>query len=178
MIDTTHPRMTLPRFGAWLLLAAAILVLDQWTKHLATASLELYRSVPVTNWFNLTLAHNTGAAFSFLASGGGWQRWLFICAASAISLFLLIWLWRLPLVARALPVALMLLLGGAVGNLIDRISLGYVVDFIDLHYAGRHWPAFNIADSAIVVGVILMLLESLFEPRRFSHKPSQNGPNQ
>lgn len=176
MIDTMHPRMSLPRFGLWLLLAAVVIVLDQWTKHLATASLELYRPVPVTTWFNLTLAHNTGAAFSFLADGGGWQRWLFIVAASAISVFLVIWLWRLPLVARALPVALMLLLGGAIGNLIDRVSLGYVVDFIDLHYGGRHWPAFNIADSAIVVGVILMLLESLFEPREIPQTPSQNGP--
>lgn len=176
MIDTMHPRMSLPRFALWLLLAAVVVVLDQWTKHLATASLELYRPVPVTTWFNLTLAHNTGAAFSFLAGGGGWQRWLFIVAASAISIFLVIWLWRLPLVARALPVALMLLLGGAIGNLIDRISLGYVVDFIDLHYSGRHWPAFNIADSAIVVGVILMLLESLFEPRGIPQTPSQNEP--
>ena len=176
MIDATHPRMTLPRYGAWLLLAAVVIVLDQWTKHLASTSLELYRPVAVTSWFNLTLAHNTGAAFSFLADGGGWQRWLFIVAASGISLFLVIWLWRLPLAARALPVALMLLLGGAIGNLIDRVSLGYVVDFIDLHYGGRHWPAFNIADSAIVVGVILMMIESLFEPRGIPQTPSQNDP--
>ena len=176
MFDTSHPRMTLPRFGLWLLLAAVIVLLDQWTKHLATVNLELYRPIAVNAWFNLTLAHNTGAAFSFLASGDGWQRSLFICAASAISLFLVIWMWRLPLAARALPVALMLLLGGAIGNLIDRISLGYVVDFIDLHYAGRHWPAFNIADSAIVVGVILMLVESLFEPRKIPPTTSQNGP--
>ncbi|MDT8450005.1 MAG: signal peptidase II [Wenzhouxiangellaceae bacterium] len=164
-MDSGHPRMTVQRYAAWLLLAAVIVALDQWTKHLAVASLELYRPVELTSWANLTLAHNTGAAFSFLADGDGWQRWFFITFASAIGILLLIWLWRLPLTARALPVALMLLLGGAVGNLIDRIRLGYVVDFVDLHYAGWHWPAFNVADSAIVIGVTLMLIESLLPPR-------------
>ncbi|HKL53041.1 MAG TPA: signal peptidase II, partial [Wenzhouxiangellaceae bacterium] len=90
----------------------------------------------------------------------------FIVFASGISVFLLVWLWRLPLTARALPVALMLLLGGAIGNLADRIRLGYVVDFIDVHYNDWHWPAFNIADSAIVIGVTLMLIESLLPPRK------------
>lgn len=157
--------MTVQRYAAWLALAAGVVALDLWTKYLAMANLELFRPVPMTGWFNLTLAHNTGAAFSLLAEGGGWQRWFFIVVASGISVFLLGWLWRLPLAARALPVALMLVLGGAIGNLIDRIRFGYVVDFIDLHYAGWHWPAFNLADSAIVVGVGLMLLESLFPPR-------------
>ena len=164
-MDTIHPRMTVPRYAAWLLLAAIVVVLDLWTKHLASANLELYRPVAVTSWLNLTLAHNTGAAFSFLADGQGWQRWFFVTVAVVISLFLLGWLWRLPLNARALPVALALLLGGAVGNLVDRIRLGYVVDFIDVHYGGWHWPAFNIADSAIVIGVALMLIESLLPPR-------------
>ncbi len=164
-MDTTHPRMTLPRYAAWLLLAALIAVLDLWTKALASASLELYRPVEVTGWLNLTLAHNTGAAFSFLADGDGWQRIFFIVVASGISVFLLAWLWRIPLQARALPAALMLLLGGAIGNLVDRVRLGYVVDFIDVHYAGWHWPAFNIADSAIVIGIALMLIESLLPPR-------------
>jgi len=166
MIDTTHPRMTLPRFAAWLLLAMLIVALDLWTKHLASSRLELYQPVAVTSWLNLTLAHNTGAAFSFLAGGSGWQRWFFISVAAGISVFLLVWLWRLPLAARALPAALMLILGGALGNLVDRVTLGYVVDFIDVHYRDWHWPAFNIADSAIVAGVVLMLIESLFAPRR------------
>jgi len=165
-METGHPRMTLPRFGAWLLLAGLIIALDLWTKQLATENLELYRPVPIRDWLNLTLAHNTGAAFSLLADGDGWQRWFFIVFAAGISIFLLIWLWRQPLSARALPVALMLLLGGAVGNLVDRIRLGYVVDFIDVHYNNWHWPAFNVADSAIVIGVILMLIESLLPPRR------------
>lgn len=164
-MDTTHPRMTLPKYAAWLALAAVIVVLDLWTKHLATLNLELYRPVPVTGWLNMTLAHNTGAAFSFLADGDGWQRIFFIVVASGISIFLLSWLWRLPLQARALPSALMLVLGGAIGNLVDRVTLGYVVDFIDVHYAGWHWPAFNLADSAIVVGVGLMMIESLLPPR-------------
>lgn len=165
-MDTVHPRMTLPRYLAWLGLAAVIVLLDLWTKHLASANLELYRPVPVTGWLNMTLAHNTGAAFSFLADGDGWQRTFFIVVASAISVFLVIWLWRLPLQARALPAALSLLLGGAIGNLVDRIQLGYVVDFIDVHYAGWHWPAFNLADSAIVIGIGLMMIESLLPPRR------------
>ncbi|WP_318284768.1 signal peptidase II [Halomonas denitrificans] len=157
--------MTLPRYAAWLLLAVLIAVLDLWTKALATANLELYRPVEITGWLNLTLAHNTGAAFSFLADGDGWQRIFFIVVASGISLFLLVWLWRIPLQGRALPAALMLLLGGAIGNLVDRVRLGYVVDFIDVHYGGWHWPAFNIADSAIVIGIALMLIESLLPPR-------------
>ena len=165
-METAHPRMTLPRFGAWLLLAVLVVVLDLWTKHLAVANLELYRPIPITGWLNLTLAHNTGAAFSLLADSGGWQRWFFIVFAVGISIFLLVWLWRLPLAARALPVSLTLLLGGAIGNLVDRIRLGYVVDFIDVHYNSWHWPAFNIADSAIVIGVTLMLIESLLPPRK------------
>ena len=123
-------------------------------------------SVPVTGWMNLTLAHNTGAAFSLFADAAGWQRWFFIVVASGISVFLVIWLWRLPLSARLLPAALMLILGGAIGNLVDRVRLGYVVDFIDLHYNNWHWPAFNLADSAIVIGVTLMLVESLLPPRK------------
>ncbi|MEM1082422.1 MAG: signal peptidase II, partial [Pseudomonadota bacterium] len=107
-----------------------------------------------------------GAAFSLLADAGGWQRWFFVAIALGISAFLLTWLWQLPHQARALPVALMLLLGGAIGNMVDRVRLGYVVDFIDLHARGWHWPAFNIADSAIVIGVIVLLIESLLPPRR------------
>jgi signal peptidase II len=163
--DALHPRMTLPRFTAWLLLAGLIVALDLWSKHLASTNLALYRPVALTEWLNLTLAHNTGAAFSLLADQDGWQRWFFVIFASGISLFLVVWLWRLPLGARLLPASLMLVLGGAVGNLVDRVRLGYVVDFIDLHYGDWHWPAFNIADSAIVIGVTLMLIESLLPPR-------------
>ena len=105
--------------------------------------LELYRPNAVFSWLNFTLAHNTGAAFSFLAGGSGWQRWFLSVVAVIIVGVLLVWLWRLPHRARLLPSALALVIGGAIGNVVDRIRFGYVVDFIDVHYAGWHWPAFN-----------------------------------
>ena len=157
------------RYGLWLLLAVVIVLLDLATKELAMQHLELYRPNAVFSWLNLTLAHNTGAAFSFLAGGGGWQRWFLSAVAVVIVVVLLVWLWRLPHRARLLPSALALVIGGAIGNLVDRIRFGYVIDFIDVHYAGWHWPAFNVADSAIVVGVILLLLDSLVPSRRPHH---------
>ncbi|MFP4207255.1 MAG: signal peptidase II [Wenzhouxiangella sp.] len=160
------------RYCAWLALAVLLVVLDLWTKQLATETLELYRPRVVTDWLNLTLAHNDGAAFSLLAGAGGWQRWFFTVVAVLVSAVLLVWLKRLPHRSRLLPVALVLVLGGALGNLIDRVRLGYVVDFIDIHYQGWHWPAFNLADSVIVVGVLLLLIEG-FIPRRVNlHGPS------
>jgi signal peptidase II len=159
------------KYMLWLGLSALLVVLDQWTKHLATQTLTLYRPVEVTSWLNVTLAHNEGAAFSFLAGAGGWQRWFFSVVAIIISAILMLWLWRLPNRSRLLPVAISLVLGGAIGNLIDRIRFGYVVDFIDVHYAGWHWPAFNVADSVIVIGVILLLIEG-FIPRRGPEPPA------
>ena len=156
------------RYGLWLLLAALIVLLDLFTKELAMQHLALYRPKEVFSWLNLTLAHNTGAAFSFLAGGSGWQRWFLSGVAVIICAVLLAWLWQLPHRARLLPSALALVIGGAIGNLVDRIRFGYVVDFIDVHYAGWHWPAFNIADSAIVIGVVLLLLDSLV-PRKGQH---------
>lgn len=156
---------SIKHFGLWLTLAAVIVLLDLLTKNLASANLELYRPVEVTSWLNWTLAHNEGAAFSLLADAGGWQRAFFITVASIISLILLIWLYRQPAGARLLPAALTLVLGGAIGNLVDRIRFGYVVDFIDVHYTGWHWPAFNLADSAITVGVVLLIVDA-FMPRR------------
>ncbi len=153
------------RYLLWLALAALLLALDLWTKHLASQNLELFRPVVVTPWLNLTLAHNEGAAFSLLADAGGWQRWFFTAVAVIVSGVLLVWLKRLPNSARLLPVAIVMVLAGALGNMIDRIRQGYVVDFIDIHYQGWHWPAFNIADMVIVTGVILLVLES-FIPRR------------
>jgi len=140
--------------------ALAIVVLDQWTKHLA--SLELSYRVPVelTSWFDLTLAYNTGAAFSFLAGAGGWQRWFFTAVAAAVSVVLIVWLSRLSQHRVPLAVALGLVLGGGLGNLYDRVALGYVVDFISIHYQQWYWPAFNIADSAITVGAVVLVLDS------------------
>ncbi|MEE4331175.1 MAG: signal peptidase II [Wenzhouxiangella sp.] len=158
------------KYFLWLSLAAVLVVLDWWTKHLASQNLMMYRPVAVTSWLNLTLAHNEGAAFSFLAGAGGWQRWFFTVVAIVISAVLMVWLWRLPNRSRLLPVAISLVLGGAIGNLIDRVRLGYVVDFIDVHYSGWHWPAFNLADSVIVIGVTLLLIEG-FLPRRGPEPP-------
>ena len=153
------------RYCLWLLLATVMLVLDLWTKHLASQNLELFRPVVITPWLNLTLAHNEGAAFSLLADAGGWQRWFFTAVAVLVSGVLLVWLKRLPNNARLLPVAITMVLAGALGNMIDRIRQGYVVDFIDMHYQGWHWPAFNVADMVIVTGVFLLLIEG-FIPRR------------
>lgn len=158
------------RYFLWLGLSCLIVVLDLLTKQLAMQYLELYRPSEVFSWLNLTLAHNTGAAFSILADGGGWQRWFLSAVAVVICIVLLIWLWQLPHRARLLPTSLSLIIGGAVGNLADRIRFGYVIDFIDVHYRDWHWPAFNLADSAIVVGVILLLLDSLIPDRRHHHK--------
>ncbi len=147
---------------AWLLFSAVIIVLDLWTKQIATESLALYRPIEVTSWLNMTLAHNYGAAFSFLSDAGGWQRWLFTGLASVVTVVLVVWLLRLPANEKLTAAALSLVIGGAVGNLIDRIMNGYVVDFIDVFYQGHHWPAFNLADSAITGGVILLLVDGMF----------------
>lgn len=154
------------RIWQWLLLAVAVVILDQWTKWLIVSQFDLYEVRPVTGWFNLVLAHNTGAAFSLLGDAGGWQRWFFTVLTVAVSIGLLIWLTRLPANALRVRIGILLVLGGAVGNLIDRVRLGYVVDFLDVHAAGWHWPAFNVADSAICCGVGLLLLDALLEGRK------------
>jgi len=144
----------------WLWLSLIALILDQWSKIAIDGSMRLYESIAIIPGFNLTYVHNTGAAFSFLSEAGGWQRWFFAAMAFVISVVLTIWLYRLKKHETLLAVALALVLGGAIGNLIDRLAYGYVIDFLDVYYQTRHWPAFNIADSAITVGVFLMLLES------------------
>jgi len=146
-------------------LALLLLVLDQATKLWAASALDYGLPVALTSFFNLTLVHNTGAAFSFLADAGGWQRVFFIVVSGVVSLVLAVWLWRLPRDARLLGIALALVLGGALGNLIDRVAYGYVIDFLDFHAAGWHWPAFNVADSAISCGVVLLLADGLFGGR-------------
>jgi signal peptidase II len=157
---------------AWLLFSAVIVVLDLWTKQIASDSLTLYRPVELTSWLNMTLAHNYGAAFSFLSDAGGWQRWLFTGLASVVTVVLVVWLLRLPANEKLTAAALSLVIGGAVGNLIDRIVNGYVVDFIDVFYQDHHWPAFNLADSAITCGVILLLVDGIFF---VSAKPEKAG---
>jgi signal peptidase II len=157
--------MTRPNPNAliWLALSAVVIALDLWTKHLALAHLEYGRSVPVIDGLlNWTLTFNPGAAFSFLADASGWQRWFFSVLAVAISGLLAVWLARTPRGdwRTALPFALVI--GGALGNLVDRVRYGHVVDFIDLYWRVHHWPAFNIADSAIVGGAIGIALFGLF----------------
>jgi signal peptidase II len=146
----------------WYGLSLLILLLDQLSKVVASASLDYGQPVVVTSFFNWTLLHNPGAAFSFLSDAGGWQRWFFILISIAISLVLVVWMARLPSLARRQLLALALVLGGAAGNLWDRVAHGFVVDFIQLHYGGYYWPAFNIADAAICVGAAILVVDSLF----------------
>lgn len=146
----------------WLALSLIIILLDQLTKYIAVDIIPLHQSIEVFPFFNWTLMYNEGAAFSFLSDQGGWQRWFFIILSSIVTTVLVIWLLRLLNDERSIAISLSLIIGGAVGNLIDRILLGHVVDFIHLHYESYYWPAFNVADSAITVGVTIMIVDSLF----------------
>ena len=141
----------------WLALLA--FVLDQWSKQAIVDSLELYQSIQINGFFNLTHVHNYGAAFSFLADSGGWQRWFFTAIALGVSIMILWWLKGTEKKQILLPVAFSLILGGALGNVYDRIVYGYVIDFLDVYYQQWHWPAFNIADSAIFLGAALLIID-------------------
>jgi signal peptidase II len=144
----------------WLVLAALIIVLDQITKQIVLARFTPGETLPVTSFFSFVLAFNTGAAFSFLAGAGGWQRGFFILIATVATVVIL-WLLRKHSRERVFSLGLALILGGAVGNLLDRIYLGKVVDFLLFYYREWAWPAFNVADSAITVGAGLLILDSL-----------------
>ena len=146
----------------WLGLSVLIIIADQITKSIATAKLDYLQPYNIFPGLNMTLVHNTGAAFSILNQAGGWQRWFFIVLTLAVSMFLLYWLKTLPRNRRWLAIALALVLGGAFGNLWDRIMLGYVVDFIDVYYANWHWPAFNVADSSICIGAVMLVIDALW----------------
>lgn len=150
----------------WLGLSALIVILDQISKQWISSHFGYGESLPVTGFFNLVLAHNTGAAFSMLNDAGGWQRWLFTAIAVVASVWIT-WLLRRHGQQKLFCLALALVLGGALGNLIDRVSYGYVVDFLDFHWDNHHFPAFNIADSAITCGAALLLLDS------FLNKPEK-----
>lgn len=150
------------KVGRWYLLAVLIIVLDQLTKQWVSSSFSYGESLELLPFLNLTLVHNMGAAFSFLSDAGGWQRWFFAIVSLLVSVVLIVWLSRLPARQYLLATALALVLGGAVGNLWDRVFLGYVVDFVVVYYQKYHWPAFNVADTAITIGAILLILESLF----------------
>lgn len=150
---------------AWLGWAMIVLIADQFTKVLILGYYQLGDSTYVTGFFNVVRVHNTGAAFSFLASAGGWQRWLFtgigVCAA-----VLMVWMLKTHPGQKLFAFAVASLLGGAVGNVIDRVLYGYVVDFLDFHAKGWHFPAFNIADSAITIGAICLIVDEVLRVRR------------
>ncbi|MGI9213805.1 MAG: signal peptidase II [Methylococcaceae bacterium] len=145
----------------WLLLSLAVIVLDQLSKYWVDHALSLYQSIPLIPGFQLTYVRNTGAAFSFLSQAGGWQRWFFVGLGCAASGFIGWWLWRLDRRHHVEAMAWALVLGGALGNVIDRALYGYVIDFLDVYVRDWHWPAFNVADSAICVGVSVLLIDSL-----------------
>lgn len=149
----------------WLLLVLAVVVLDQWTKSWASAHLVYGWPREILPVFNLTLQHNRGAAFSFLSDAAGWQRWFFTVIALLVSALLLLWMARLRAEQRLLLASLALIVGGALGNVWDRLLLGYVVDFISLHYQQYYFPAFNLADTAISVGAFLMIVDMLKNPQ-------------
>ncbi len=152
----------------WLWLSGLVIVLDQISKYMASHLLVMYEPVAVMPMFNFTLMHNPGAAFSFLSEAGGWQRWFFSIVAIVVSGVIYNWLRKLQAQQTLQAVALALVLGGALGNVIDRLLLGHVVDFIQIYYEQWYWPAFNIADSAISIGVVLLIVDTL----RGGHKES------
>ncbi len=145
---------------AWLWLTLFVLIIDQVTKYWVAGTFFYGESVNVLPFFNITYVHNLGAAFSFLADQSGWQRWFFACIASIASIIFIVWLVKTPSTDKKLCLALALMLSGALGNLIDRVLLGYVIDFLDFYIQDYHWPAFNIADSAIFVGAAIMIIDS------------------
>lgn len=148
----------------WLWLSAAVIVIDQITKHLVVATFQLYEKLEILPIFNLTLAHNPGAAFSFLANEDGWQRWFFATISLGVSAMLVVWLRKTPKSDWWMGVCLALIVGGALGNLYDRIVLGHVVDFLDFHWNQSHFPAFNVADMAISVGAFMLAVDVIRNP--------------
>lgn len=150
---------------AWLGWAMLLLVADQFTKVLIMGYYQLGDSTTVTNFFNIVRVHNSGAAFSFLAGAGGWQRWFFTAIGIGAAL-LMVWLLKKHAGQTLFAFAIASILGGAVGNVIDRVLYGYVVDFLDFHWRGWHFPAFNVADSAITIGAACLILDELLRVRR------------
>jgi len=160
---TDTPDRGIRRYIAWIVVAGLVVAADQATKWAIVEWVQLYGKVPINSFINLTHQQNTGAAFSFLAGASGWQRWFFVVLATIVSAVIAVWLWRIrtegPLVLMA---GLSLVLGGAVGNLIDRAKLGYVTDFIQVWFGNWAFPSFNVADAAISVGAALLIIDALF----------------
>ncbi len=171
--NTPNTAQKIPLLLAFLSIAAAIVGIDLWTKAIAVEKL-IYEgnSYPIiADFFSFTLRYNHGAAFSFLSEAGGWQRWFFAAIAAVMSVVLTVWLSRTVLTKKLESLALVLILGGALGDLYDRITLGYVVDFLHAYYLHYHFPAFNIADCGITCGAALLIFDSLF----FNKKSSQSS---
>jgi len=154
-----------PSLWLWLGLALLVVVLDQLSKTLILGSFQLNESRTVTSWFNLVRVHNTGAAFSFLAGASGWQRWFFVGLGTVASAFI-VWMLKKHPGQKLFCFAVTMIMGGAVGNVVDRLLHGYVVDFIQVHYGGWYFPSFNLADSAITLGAICLILDELLRVRR------------
>jgi signal peptidase II len=153
------------RLLVWLGIALVVVLVDPFTKTLILGWFQLGEARHVTGFFNLVRVHNTGAAFSFLAGAAGWQRWFFVALGLAATVFI-VWMLRAQGHQRLFAWALSLILGGAVGNVVDRLMHGHVIDFLDFHWGPRHFPAFNVADSAITVGAALLILDELRRVRR------------
>ena len=162
MSDTTNRG----RAAIWLLLSVLVVLADQLSKRYITSHYGEFEFTTVLPVLDITRMHNVGAAFSFLATASGWQRWLFISLAVIVSIGIVVWLYRMPRSQGLLACGLALVLGGAIGNVIDRIRLGAVVDFIHFHWDRAYFPAFNVADSAITVGAACLILDALLEPKR------------
>jgi signal peptidase II len=156
----------------WYLVALVIVALDQASKHAIEAAFEYGETKVFTSFFNFTLAYNPGAAFSFLANAGGWQRWFFAAIAIGASVLLTVWISRTAQHKARETFALAFILGGALGNLYDRIVLGHVVDFIVLHYHDNYWPAFNLADSAITLGAAVLIIDMLLTKENSKENPT------
>ncbi len=153
----------------WLWISAIVAILDQWTKQIASSTLTLYQPVEVNSLLNWTLMHNEGIAFSILADQSGWQRWFISVVTIAIVIWLLYWLKQNLFKMKLLNSGLAFVIGGALGNIYDRLNLGYVIDFIEAHYNDNYWPAFNIADMAISFGAFLLIMDLIF-PKSIENK--------
>ncbi|WP_368923644.1 signal peptidase II [Comamonas aquatica] len=160
-----HGATRKPAYWPWLLWAAVLIGIDQFTKQWILSFYEYGDWTPITGFFNIVRAHNTGAAFSFLAEHGGWQRWLFV-GIGVIATLLIVWQLRKHPEQKFFCFAIASILGGAIGNVVDRLMHGYVVDFLDFHWAGWHYPAFNVADIAICTGAACLVLDEVLRSRR------------
>ena len=152
-------------YWLWLGLAVVVLLVDQFTKVLIVSSYQLGEGFPVTGFFNIVRVHNQGAAFSFLASAGGWQRWFFT-ALGLVAASVMVWMLKKHPGQKLFGFAIACILGGAIGNVLDRVLYGYVIDFLDFYHAGIHFPAFNVADSGITLGAACLILDEVLRVRR------------